>query len=63
MWRLRLLICADVVVALWVGAWIVATKVNEPYDCDSFCQGAGIAAALLLAGLGYATWRSARSAP
>ena len=58
--RLTLLVCADVVVAIYLVAWVVATKVNEPYECDGACQGLGILAALLLMGLAYATWKAAR---
>lgn len=61
MGKLLILICADVVVAVWFVWWIVDTKVNEPYECDGLCQGGGIFAGLLLAGLVYATWRTARS--
>jgi hypothetical protein len=60
--RLPLLICADVVVGMWLVAWIGETKVNEPYECDVLCEGAGIVAALLLVSLIYATRRTARRA-
>lgn len=62
--RLALLVCADLVVGGYLIAWIVGTKIQEPYECDGLCQGAGVFAALVLAGLGIATWRAVkRSAP
>lgn len=59
--RLAILICANVVVAVYLVYWAAETKLKEPYDCDGLCQGAGIFAAILLVGLVYATWRTARS--
>jgi hypothetical protein len=59
--RLTVLIFADVVVGFWLIVWLVETKLNEPYECDGVCQGGGVLAALLLMGLAYATWRTARA--
>ena len=62
MTRLVVLVCADIAAAVWLVAWVVETKVNEPYECDGVCQAAGIVAAVLLVGLLYATVRTVRAA-
>ena len=58
--RLALLVCADIAVGLYLVAWTVETKLEDPYECDGLCQGFGVVAAVLFAWLAYATWRAWR---
>ena len=59
--RLSVLICADVAVGVWLAYWLSETKLQEPYECDVLCEGAGIVAVALLLVLLYATLRTARA--